>query len=409
MCKGNHRRMTLAASPCLHIERYPSPQQSLRVSVVTETFPPEVNGVAITVDRLVRGLQARNHDIQVIRPRQDAGDRHDASEGLEQVLMRGLPIPRYPHLRMGLPAKKALLKLWTLRRPDLVHIATEGPLGWSALQAARKLKLPISSDFRTNFHAYSRHYGAGWLHKPISAYLRKFHNTAHCTMVPTPGLQAELDAMGFERLRVVARGVDTQRFHPAHRSDSLRASWGAGPDDLVVLSVGRLAAEKNLALLIKAFEAMQAINPKVKLVVVGDGPERHALQTRCPPAILAGSRRDADLATHYASADVFLFPSLTETYGNVTPEALASGLAVVAFDYAAAAELIRHGQNGLLVPVGDAEAFIRRAQDLAAQPTLVRHLREGARHTTQSLDWAVIVTQVEAIWMQLMHPKAMVV
>jgi hypothetical protein len=111
--------MNLAASPCLHIERYPSPQQSLRVSVVTETYPPEVNGVAITVDRLVRGLQARNHDIQVIRPRQDAQDRHDASEGLEQVLMRGLPIPRYPHLRMGLPAKKALLKLWTLRRPDL--------------------------------------------------------------------------------------------------------------------------------------------------------------------------------------------------------------------------------------------------------------------------------------------------
>ena len=403
---GHHHGVMNSPAPCLHIERYPSPQQSLRVAVVSETYPPEVNGVAITVDRLVRGLQARNHDIQVIRPRQHALDQAAAHDPLEHVLMRGLPIPRYPHLRMGLPAKNALLKLWTVRRPDVVHIATEGPLGWSALQAARKLKLPVSSDFRTNFHAYSRHYGAGWLHKPIAAYLRKFHNRADCTLVPTPQLANELQTMGFERLLVVARGVDTQRFHPAHRSTDLRAAWGADASTRVVLSVGRLAAEKNLSLLTEAFEAMRHVDPRLKLVVVGDGPERAALQARCPDAILAGPRRDADLATHYASADIFLFPSLTETYGNVTPEALASGLAVVAFDYAAAAELIRHGDNGLLAPVGDASAFIHRAVDLAAQPALGETLRQQARDTTQSLDWAVIVTQVESIWMQLLQRQA---
>jgi len=390
-------------APSLLIERYASPQQSLRVAVVSETYLPEINGVAITVSRLVRGLQARNHDIQVIRPRQHALDAAAAHDPLEQVLMRGLPIPRYPMLRVGLPAKNALLKLWTTRRPDVVHIATEGPLGWSALQAARKLKLPVSSDFHTNFHAYSRHYGAAWLHKPIAAYLRKFHNRADCTLVPTPQLLHELQRMGFERLQVLARGVDTQRFHPAHRSTDLRTAWGATEQDQVVLWVGRLAAEKNLPLLIEAFEAMQQVNPRLKLVVVGDGPERAALQARCPYAILAGSRRDADLAAHYASADIYLFPSLTETYGNVTPEALASGLAVVAFDYAAAAELIRHGENGLLAPVGDASAFIQQALDLAAQPARVDELRLQARDTTQSLDWAVIVRQVEAIWMQLLQ------
>lgn len=383
------------------VENFSPIRASLRVAVVTETYPPEVNGVALTVDRLVRGLQDRQHSVQLVRPRQPRSELHLPDGGLEQVLTRGLPIPRYPHLRMGLPAKRALLSLWMKHRPDIVHVATEGPLGWSALQAARKLKLPITSDFRTNFHAYSRHYGIGWLHKPIAAYLRKFHNLAHCTMVPTPGLQAELTGMGFERLLVVARGVETQRFDPACRSPELRASWGALPDDPVVLSVGRLAAEKNLDLLAQAYHAMREVNPRLKLVVVGDGPEREHLRALCPQAVMAGARSGAELAQHYASADMFLFPSMTETYGNVTPEAMASGLAVLAFNYAAASELIQHGTNGLLVPFGDEAAFVRRAADMAANAAMVARLRAGARDSTLGLDWSLIVAQVEKIWQQL--------
>jgi glycosyltransferase involved in cell wall biosynthesis len=302
---------------------------------------------------------------------------------------------------MGLPARRALLRLWKLQRPDLVHIATEGPLGWSALQAARQLRLPVSTDFRTNFHAYSRHYGMAWLHKPVAAYLRRFHNQAQCTMVPTASLQQELDGLGFQRLLVVARGVDTQRFDPARRSEALRHSWGLRGDGQAVLSVGRIAPEKNLDLLCRSFQAMRQVNPALRLVVVGDGPGRAALQQRCPDAVLAGSRSGVDLAEHYASADLFLFPSLTETYGNVTPEALASGLAVLAYGYAAAAELIRHGDNGLLAPWGDDEAFVRRATDLAASPELVGRLRQQARLSTQALDWGRICSQVEAIWYPL--------
>lgn len=394
--------MDIPSPETLLVESFPPSQRSLRVALVTETYPPEVNGVALTIDQLVRGLQSRNHDIQLVRPRQTRADQSDSQAGFEQVLMRGLPIPRYPHLRMGLPAKKALLSRWSLHRPDVVHIATEGPLGWSALQAARKLKLPVSTDFRTNFHAYSSHYGVGWLKKPIAAYLRKFHNLAQCTMVPTPGLQAELSALGFERLLVVARGVDTQRFHLKHRSDALRASWGVAPGEQVVLCVGRLAPEKKLDLLASAFDAMCAAQPGLRLVVVGDGPEREAFQARCPGAIMAGARSGMELAEHYASADIFLFPSLTETYGNVTPEAMASGLAVLAFDYAAGAELIRHGDNGLLAPFGDEDAFVRRATDLASHPALVDRLRRGARESTLALDWSSITGQVEAVWLQLL-------
>jgi len=389
------------STEALMVEQLPLSRPSLRVAVVTETYPPEVNGVALTVQQLVLRLQARHHAIQLVRPRQPVGDGTHGDTALDEVLGRGLPIPRYPQLRLGLPMKRVLLSHWTQRRPDLVHVATEGPLGWSALQAARKLKLPVSTDFRTNFHAYSRHYGVGWLRQPIAAYLRKFHNLAHCTMVPTPELQRELSAMGFERLLVVARGVDTERFSPIKRSDALRAQWGVAEGQPVLLSVGRLAAEKNLDLLVRCARAMRQVRPDLKLVVVGDGPERAALQHACPDALLVGPLSGETLAQHYASADLFLFTSLTETYGNVTPEALASGLALLAFDYAAAAELVRHGDNGLLAPFGDADAFVRRATDLAASAMLAQHLRERARSTTLAQDWSQIVGQVEGIWEQL--------
>lgn len=397
-----HGRMTDLSAPELLVERFPPASPSLRVAMVTETYPPEINGVAMTLSRLVAGLQARGHEVQLIRPRQ-APDVSAAPGRSNTVLMRGLPIPRYPHLRMGLPARRQLLSLWTVRRPDIVHIATEGPLGWSALQAARKLKLPVSSDFRTNFHAYSRHYGVGWLQKPIAAYLRKFHNLAHCTMVPTAELQAALDGLRFERLQVVARGIDTVAFHPVHRDPALRAQWGVADGDRVVLYVGRLAPEKNLSLLATAFSAMWAVDPRLKLVVVGDGPSRSELQVQCPTARLVGSQTGVALARHYASADLFLFPSLTETYGNVVPEALASGLAVVAFDHAAAGELIEHGHNGLLAPLGDEATFVRRACELAGLASLGHQLQARARESVLQRDWGTIVAEVEDIWRGLLR------
>jgi len=332
------------------LEQLPASRRSLRIAVVTETFPPEVNGVSMTVARVVRGLCERDHEIQLVRPRQDRADEAGRTNGYDELLCSGLSIPRYPSLKMGLPAKRALLRQWSLRRPDLVHVVTEGPLGWSALQAAGQLKLPVCSDFRTNFHAYSQHYGIGWLKKPIAAYLRKFHNRTMLTMVPTEAIREELEASGFHNLRVVARGVDTRLFDPARRSDDLRRTWGAGPETPVVLHVGRLAPEKNLGALVAAFEAMRARAPQARLVLVGDGPAANWLRARCPDAVFAGMRGGDDLAAHYASGDVFLFPSLTETYGNVTLEAMASGLAIVAYDYAAAAEHLVHETSALLAP-----------------------------------------------------------
>jgi glycosyltransferase involved in cell wall biosynthesis len=256
----------------------------------------------------------------------------------------------------------------------------------------------VTSDFRTNFQAYSGHYRLGFLHGAIAAYLRRFHNRTACTMVPTEALRAELQAAGFERMVVVARGVDTQRFDPARRSGSLRQQWGMPDNAGVVLYVGRLAAEKNLALLLRAFAAMRQVDPRLRLVLVGDGPLREALQQRCPDAVFAGQRSGIDLAAHYASADLFLFPSLTETFGNVTPEAMASGLPVLAFNHAAAGQLIEHGQNGWLAPHGDSAAFVHLALMLALDRSAARQAGEAARRSALDLGWDGVLRQVESVF-----------
>jgi glycosyltransferase involved in cell wall biosynthesis len=374
-------------------------RRPLRIALVTETYPPEVNGVALTVARLAEGLRRRGHDLQLIRPSQavepEAPVRADT---LRDLQVRGAPIPCYPHLRMGLPAGRRLRALWRGRRPDLVHIATEGPLGWSALQAARALQLPVTSDFRTNFQAYSGHYRLGWLRGAIEAYLRYFHNRSACTMVPTEALSKELQALGFERTVVVARGVDTQLFDPVRRSPSLRQQWGLAEDERAVLYVGRLAAEKNLDLLLQAHAAMRQVDPKWRLVLVGDGPLRDSLQHRCPDAVFAGQRRGIDLAAHYASADLFVFPSQTETFGNVTPEAMASGLPVLAFEHAAAGQLIQSGANGWLAPLGDTKAFVALAQGLAQDFIARQRAGEAARRSALDLGWDGVLRQIESVF-----------
>lgn len=395
------RAMDAAEFTC---QTLPSMRLQLRVAVVTETYPPEVNGVAMTIGRLVDGLQVRNHQIQLIRPRQNPDDQPQPTASFSEHLQRGIALPRYDGLKMGLPAKAALTRLWTLQRPDVVQIATEGPLGWSALAAANKLRLPVASDFHTNFHSYSSHYGFGLLRRAIVAYLRKFHNKAAVTLVPTDGIRRELRANGYENLEIIGRGVDTKLFHPGRRDPALRTRWGVDENETVVLYVGRLAAEKNLALVFSAFDAMREANPASRLVLVGDGPERTSWQAKRPDAIFCGTQVGEALAAHYASGDVFLFPSLTETWGNVTIEAMASGLAVVAYDCAAAEEVIRHGENGLKAPPEDAATFIAQAASLALSPAFQRRLGSAAAARAAQLSWDAIIDSFERVLLRLARP-----
>jgi len=381
----------------LTLQHLSSAARQLRVAVVTETYPPEVNGVAMTTGRLVDGLLTLGHRVQLIRPRQGADDRAAVGESFEEVLARGLPIPRYNHLKMGLPARSALIRMWSLRRPDVVQVVTEGPLGWSAVAAARKLRLPVVTEFHTNFHTYSRYYGIGWLKQPVAAYLRRFHNKGSLCLAPTPALAEELMAGGIRRVEVVARGVDTSLFTPARRDEALRRSWGVAPDTLVLAVVGRVAPEKNLGLALRAYTALKALRQDVRLLIVGDGPSRLVLERAEPEAIFAGMRSGADLAAHYASADLFLFPSLTETFGNVTTEALASGLPVVGFDYAAAGERVRNGMNGWLAAPENEEAFIAAVCRLGVDRQACQEMARAARTSVMDADWAVVSGRLAAL------------
>jgi glycosyltransferase involved in cell wall biosynthesis len=380
----------------------------VNLTLVTETFPPEVNGVAMTLRRLVMGLAARGDVVTVVRPRQKA-DREAAAaaakldgggvaledepgpDGYADWLVPGVALPKYAGLMMGLPVMGRLRNRWTRARPDVVHIATEGPLGWSALAVATRLGIPVSSSFHTNFHQYGDHYGYGAFKWIAMGYLRSFHNQAALTMVPTGQTRGVLEEDGFRNVEVVSRGVDAALFSPERRSDILRRSWGVGPGDPVVLYVGRLAKEKNIGLAVRAFLSLREKLPRAHLVLVGDGPERANLERQHPEFHFAGMRLGEDLGAHYASGDVFLFPSVTETFGNVVTEALGSGLVVVTYDYAAGREHIRHGFNGILAPFGDPDAYCSAVAALALHPETWPAMRVAARETALGLTWDAII------------------
>jgi glycosyltransferase involved in cell wall biosynthesis len=367
----------------------------LRIAVVTETWPPEINGVALTMQRMVEGLRQRNWRVELIRPRQGAADIPAAGEGLEELLLPGFGIPRYQGLRFGFPAFAALKKAWLRNRPDIVHIATEGPLGWGALHVAQKLEIPVTSDFHTNFHSYTDHYGIGWLRGAIGRYLRHFHNRALYTFVPGESLRREMEVQRYRNVEVLGRGIDTELFDPRRRSDELRHHWGVADGEPVALYVGRLAPEKNLDLVAEGYKAIRSHHFNARMVWVGDGPARADLEAQNPDHIFVGMKRGEELAAHYASADIFLFPSLTETFGNVTLEAMASGLAVVAYRYAAAADYVRHGDNGLTARYDDRDGFIGLAEQLGKDLELARKLGGSARRDTESMNWDAVCDQFE--------------
>ena len=372
------------------------------IAIVTETYPPEINGVASTLAHLVRGLRLSGYKVSVARPRQKRFDESISSDPAV-TLVPALPLPSYRELNIGLPAGGILQQCWMQHRPDVVYIATQGPLGWSALRAARHLEIPVFSGFHTNFHIYSEHYHAGWLSFFILSYLRGFHNRTVGTLVATDELRDRLLATGFKNVSVFGRGVDSRLFSPEHRSAALRRVWRAGDDDLVVLYVGRVAPEKNLELAIESYRAMQRVNKAVKFVVVGDGPLRPALQGKHDDFIFCGKQEGQELAKHYASADVFLFPSETETFGNVTLEAMASGLAVVAYDYAAARIHITDGETGLLAPYRRSSEFAGAAVRLAREPQSLFKIRQQARQCAVTLDWQRVIDRFARIVMGTLH------
>lgn len=358
----------------------------MNITFVTDTYTPQANGVATTLERLVKGLRERGHTVDVIRPAVLACDE----EGMQ---VPSIGLPGYKEVRFGFPMKLILQARWYKRRPDVIYVATETPLGVSAISAARALGIPAASGFHTNFQQYMAHYQFPLLEEAAVRYLRHVHNRSTCTFVPSRDVIADLDSRGFENLELLPKGVDTKLFSPRKRSQTLRQSWGAREHSLVGLYVGRIAPEKNLPLLVEAFLEIQKRIPDFRGVFVGDGPKLEELKREYPQFHYAGIKRGEELAEHYASADVFLFPSTTETFGNVTLEAMASGLAVIAYDYAAARQHIVTGENGFTAPFDHREAYLDIA--LRAVKQDLTQVRSNARASARKVRWKKVIKRFE--------------
>ena len=357
----------------------------MKIDIVTDTFSPDVNGVAMTLGRLSEGLRERGHRVHVIR----------TGEGKRgETIAASVPLPGYKEVRVGLPGPFKLRKRWMRKRPDAIYVATESPLGKSAVKAAKALGIPVATGFHTNFHEYMERYSLGGLRPMAMAYLKRFHDRADCTLAPSPELVEMLKEEGFKEVYLLGRGVDTVLFDPAKRSESLRGDWGARPGSPVAIVVGRVAAEKNLDLAVRSFEAMKETVPDLQCVIVGDGPVREKYAAKHPWIHFTGVQTGEDLAEHYASADILLFPSETETFGNVVLEGMASGLVTVSYDYAAAARFVKQAENGLKAKKGDAEGFVAQAKAaLTMRPG--HELRIAARELAVTQGWGAIVEEFE--------------
>lgn len=365
----------------------------MRYAIVTETYPPEVNGVALTVAAAAAGLRRRGHAIEVVRPTRPG---ESPGRGEDELRVRGCALPRYPGLRLGLPCAGRLAAHWRAAPPDALYVATEGPLGLSALRAARRLGIPAATGLHTRFDHYMRSYGLGLLEGAALRWMRHFHGRGALTLAPTHELAGLLRASGFRNVERMPRTVDCARFSPAARDEGLRRTWGLGPRDLAVVYFGRLAPEKNLALATRAFQAIEAhwAGPgRPRMVWVGDGPERGALEGANPAHVFCGLRTGEALVRHVASADLFLFPSTSETFGNVVIEAMACGVATVAFDRGAAREHMRDGIEGACA--ADADAFVRQAVRIALDDALRLRMGRAARSAVEALDADAMVAAYE--------------
>lgn len=372
-------------------------EPKLIITMVTETYWPDANGVAMTLHCLVQGLAKQGHTLQLVCPSHQDREISHLPATVLYTPVRGLPIPSYAEATFGLPAAKKLKSIWSKLRPDVIYVATEGPLGWSAINTAKMMGIPAVSGFHTNFHAYSRHYKIGFLEPIVKKYLVYIHNATFATVVPTMEQKALLTELGIKNVHVMGRGVDTGLFSPHKRSLTLREKWGVKHNEPVMIYVGRIAEEKNLDLTIRTYFELQKLNHKLKFVLVGDGPLKERFCREHPQFIMAGKRSGEELAEHYASADIFAFASLTETFGNVVLEAMASGLGIIAYDYAAARLHIKHGENGMLASFGDANAFIQTARQLATNEVLLKKLRINAGKDAEQLSWKQVIEQFGSI------------
>lgn len=358
----------------------------MRIALFSEVYWPMVSGVGVTLLRLTEALQDRGHQVRVYSATYQLPA--EASDRPEVHRSPSIPLFLYPDVQWAFPRLRDIIEDTRHFRPDVIHVATEFALGLAGLKTARQLQIPVVASAHTDYDKYATRYGVDWALKVGWHYLRWFYGQAHCVLCPSRIYQEHLHSRGVTHTGLWSRGVDPAVFHPRFRSESFRRSLGAGPGDLVVAYIGRIAREKNLGLLIDAWEALAPQRGSARLLLVGRGPLEDEIRRREIPGVhVTGLMHGTALSTAYASSDIFAFPSATETFGNSLLEAMGSGLPSLVAAAGGVLEFARHGENAWLVAPNDPDAVIEGLRRLMEDAALRRTLSDGALRTARERGW----------------------
>jgi phosphatidylinositol alpha 1,6-mannosyltransferase len=345
-----------------------------------------VSGVGVTLLRLTEALEERGHQVRVYsgtyplpKGERDRPEVHRSP---------GIPLFLYQDVQWAFPRLRDVVEDARRFRPDVVHVATEFSLGIAGIKTARRLDLPLVASAHTDYDKYAARYGVEWALRAGWHYLRWFYGQAHKVLCPSRIYEEHLHTRGVTHTGIWSRGVDPRVFHPRFRSEAYRQALGLGPSDLLVTYIGRIAREKNLTLLLEAWEALAAHRGSARLALVGRGPLEEEIRRREIPGVhVAGLMHGLELSTAYASADIFAFPSATETFGNSLLEAMGSGLPSLVADAGGVLEFSRQRENALLVTANSAPAIIEGLGTLMSDPGLRHHLSAGALRTASERGW----------------------
>lgn len=369
-------------------------RKPLTVAIVTESFLPSINGVTNSVLRVIEHLVSHGHQPVVITP----GEGPNTVNGVPIIRVRAVDLPRYDDVRIALPRFR-LGALMKEIRPDVVHVAAPVILGAAALRCARRHDIPSVAVFQTDIAGFAKRHGLGRMAEPIWSYLARVHDLADITLAPSKISAWSLTTRGCDRVQVWPRGVDVEQFHPSRRSATLRRFLAPAGHPIVGF-VGRLAREKQVDRL-----APLAARDDVRVVIVGDGPERAALESAMPRARFLGFQHGEELAQAYASFDIFVHTGIDETFCQTVQEAMASGVPVVGPSAGGPLELIRHGVNGYFWSPETAETLTGAVLDLAASPTQRHQLGSQARLDAEQRPWSVIMDRLMRTYDQVIAAR----
>lgn len=363
----------------------------------------------------IAGLVQRGWECHVIAPKYPppaahAFPEHAVPNATTMSALPSVPLPRYPDIRLAAPLMANVARTVERFAPNLVHCATEFVIGWMGQRVARSRGIPVVSSYHTDFARYARAYGMPWMAGSVSRFIGRFHGRSQRTYTPSVPARADLLALGVRDVEVWGRAVDVRAFNPSKRSEPLRDTYG-GRDSFVLLHVGRLAPEKGVDLILEGFAlAQQQLPPgSIQLVIAGTGPSEALLRQKAPANVtfLGNLDRQAVLPRLYASADAFVFASLTETLGLVILEAMASGLPVIATPAGGVADHLRHGSNGLAYAANDVSALAHAIITLAFERDKRRTLGTAARATAEALSWDRELDRLDASYREVLAPSVL--